>query len=74
MLFVVEIHVASFGAHQLSFGTTQPPREAMAVVIVVCRAGKDWVGSGSEEKDEEEENEEGDDGREGGSTMPSERR
>ena len=46
ILLVAEIHVASLGADQLSFGAIRPPMLAIVVVIWAWRSGKVWVGSG----------------------------
>ena len=87
MLFVAEIHVASRGADQLSFGATRPPRAAMVAVICEWRSGKARVGSagveevedvgdgGAEKIPESVSLRSGEEeGGEGGRRMPSERR
>ena len=64
MLFVAFIHVASFGADQFSFGSTEPPSSAIAVWIREWISGQRVEGSraifsaSSWELEEEEEGEE----------------
>ena len=45
MLFVADIHVASFGADQFSFGTTEPASSAIVLLIVACTSGHERDGS-----------------------------
>lgn len=55
ILFVALIHVASFGADQLSLGTTFPPSSAMVEKIASWISGHSSEGSSSSSSEEEEE-------------------
>ena len=46
MLFVADIHVASFGADQLSLGTTEPPSSAIVLLMAAWTSGHERDGSG----------------------------
>ena len=53
IVLVAEIHVASLGADQFSFGHMEPPRLAIVLLIWVCRVGQFDEGSGDSDSDSE---------------------
>jgi len=47
LFFVIDIHVASFGADQFNFGATRPPSSVIVAAIFWWRGRKAKEGSGA---------------------------